>query len=222
MGSRRHGPRTLAPVLRDRLLDAWNGGWSRTVLLRRATSGVLVLLAAALALAPGVGTDPGVTIVVASRDLAPGDALGSGAVRVVSLPSALVPDGAATSVEAVAGRVLAAPLRRGEPVTDVRVTGTALARSVSGDSGAVSVPVRLSDPDVAALLHPGATVDVVTLGERQDQPVVLARGARVLTVLAEGRGPGAEGRLVLVALDPDAATRVAGASLSQAVTVTVR
>ncbi len=85
----------------------------------------------------------------------------------------------------------------------------------------MSVPIRLSDPDVAALLHPGATMDVVTLGERQDQPVVLARGARVLTVLAEGQAPGEQGRLVLVALDPDAETRVAGASLSQAVTVTV-
>ncbi len=208
-------------MLRDRLLDAWNGGWSRTVLLRRAVAGMLVLLAAALALAPDGGGD-GVAIVVASRDLAPGDALDAQAVRVVSLPSALVPDGTPTSVDAVAGRVLAAPLRRGEPVTDVRVTGAALARSVSGDSGAVSVPIRLSDPDVAALLHPGATVDVVALGERQDQPVVLARGARVLTVLAEARGPGAQGRLVLVALGPDAATRVAGASLSQAVTVTVR
>lgn len=222
MAPRRHGPRTLAPMLRDRLLDAWNGGWSRTVLLRRAVAGVLVLLAAALALVNGSGSDPGVAIVVASRDLAPGDTLDARAVRVVSSPSALVPDGTVTSVDAVAGRVLAAPLRRGEPVTDVRVTGAALARSVSGASGAVSVPIRLSDPDVAALLYPGAMVDVVTLGERQDQPVVLARGARVLTVLAEAKGPGAQGRLVLVALGPEAATRVAGASLSQAVTVTVR
>ncbi len=111
-----HGPRTLAPVLRDRLLDAWNGGWSRTVLLRRAVAGVL---AAVLALTPGARSDTGVATVVASRDLAAGDTLDGGAVRVVSLPPDLLPDllpdGAATSVDAAADRVLAAPLRRGSP-----------------------------------------------------------------------------------------------------------
>lgn len=221
MGRRRErgGPRTLAPLLRDRLETAWHGGWSRTVLLRRAAAGLLVLLAAALALSPQAGSAQGVPTVVAARDLAPGVTLDAAAVQLQRYPADVVPDGVIGSVDEVAGRLLAAPLRRGEPVTDVRLTGAALARRISADPEAVSVPVRLSDPDVAALLHPGATVDVVTLGERQDEPVVLATGARVLAVLPAGRG--VDGRLVLVALDPDAATRVAGASLSQAVTVTV-
>ncbi|MGH3977946.1 MAG: SAF domain-containing protein, partial [Pseudonocardiaceae bacterium] len=144
-----------------------------------------------------------------------------GAVRLGSLPAGAVPDGALTGVDRAAGRMLAAPLRRGEPITDVRLAGAQLARVAAADPDAVSVPLRLSDPDVAALLHPGATVDVVTLGERQDQPVVLGRGATVLAVL-DAATSSEEGRLVLVALEPDAATRVAGASLSQAVTVTVR
>lgn len=225
MGRRgdRRGPRTLAPLLRDRLETTWQSGWSRTVLLRRAAAGLLVLLAAALAVSPRAGSTADVPVVVAARDLAPGAALDPGAVQLQALPDGVVPDGSAHSVDEVVGRLLAAPLRRGEPITDVRLTGAALARSVAADPDAVSVPVRLSDPDVATLLHPGATVDVVTLGERQDQAVVLARGARVLTVLAPGKGSAASaGRLVLVALNPDAATRVAGASLSQAVTVTVR
>jgi hypothetical protein len=52
--------------------------------------------------------------------------------------------------------------------------------------------------------------------------VVLARGARVLAVLeASTRTGERDGRLVLVALDPVAAARVAAASLSQTLTVTV-
>jgi hypothetical protein len=84
------------------------------------------------------------------------------------------------------------------------------------------VPLRLADPGVAALLHPGVAVDVVTIGERQNEPVVLARGARVVAVLEAGTRTGErDGRLVLVALDPGAATRVAATSISQNLTVTV-
>ncbi len=217
------GPRTLAPLLRDRLATAWNGsGWARTLLLRRIAAGLLVGLAAVLALSPQAGSEPGAEVVVAVRDLAPGVVLDATAVALRSLPQDAVPDGAKRSVDSVVGRLLAAPLRRGEPVTDVRLAGAELARSATGDADAVGVPLRLSDPGVAALLHPGATVDVVTLGERQQQPLVLATGATVLAVLDTGRSAMDEGGLVLVALPPQAATRVAGASLSQPVTVTVR
>jgi pilus assembly protein CpaB len=138
------------------------------------------------------------------------------------IPAQVLPDGAARTPDAVLGRTLAAPVRRGEPVTDVRLTGPALARAVSAQPDAVSVPLRLADPDVAALLRPGATVDVVTVGERQDEPVVLARSARVLAVLEAGARSGErDGRLVLVTLDPVAATRVAAVSLSQTLTVTL-
>lgn len=215
------GTASLAPLLRERLNAAWHGsGWSRTVLLRRTVAGLLVVLAAVLALTPQAGSAPGTPIVVAARDLTPGTVLRAGDVRLAPLPSGAVPDGAVRAVPGAAGRMLAAPVRRGEPITDVRLAGAQLARVAAADPRAVSVPLRLSDPDVAALLHPGATVDVVSLGQRQDEPVVLGRGATVLAVLDAG-GSTSEGRLVLVALEPDAATRVAAASLSQAVTVTV-
>jgi pilus assembly protein CpaB len=215
------GPRTLAPLLHDRLTTAWSGsGWTRTLLLRRIAAGLLVGLAAVLALSPQAGSKA--DVVVAVRDLAPGVALDATSVALRALPQEAVPDGAKRSVDGVTGRLLAAPLRRGEPITDVRLAGPELARSTTGAPDAVGVPLRLSDPDVAALLHPGATVDVVTLGERQQEPLMLASGATVLAVLDTGRSVADEGGLVLVALPPQAATRVAGASLSQPVTVTVR
>jgi pilus assembly protein CpaB len=183
---------------------------------------VLVGLAAVLALAPDRGPSADNTVVVAARDLTPGTVLEASALTLRALPAQSVPDGTARTPTAVLGRTLAAPVRRGEPLTDVRLTGPDLARTVTTNPDTVSVPLRLADPGVAALLHPGATVDVVTVGEREGEPVVLARGARVLAVLEAGTRTGErEGRLVLVALDPVAATRVAAASISQTLTVTV-
>ncbi len=223
MGRWRHhsGPRTLAPLLRERWDVLWRGsGFGRTLLLRRIAAAVLVVVAAVLALAPGKGS--AVAVVVAARDLAPGTVLHASEVTMRGVPTQVIPDGTARTADAVLGRTLAAPVRRGEPLTDVRLTGPDLVRTISAEPDAVSVPLRLADPDVAALLHPGATVDVVTVGERQDEPVVLARSARVLAVLEAGTRSGERnGRLVLVALDPVAATRVAAVSLSQALTVTL-
>lgn len=217
-------PGTLAPLLRERWDVVWRGsGFRRMLLLRRAAVALLVGLAAVLALIPGPGSATGVPVVVAARDLTPGTVLGADELTLHGLPAQGVPDGAVRATTAVLGRTLAAPVRRGEPLTDVRLAGPELARAVAADPAAVSVPLRLPDPDIAALLHPGAVVDVVTLGERQDEPVVLARAARVLAVLEPGTGTDtAEGRLVLIALDPVGANRVAGASLSQHLTITLR
>lgn len=216
---RRH---TLAPLFRERWHALSRGpGFTRTLVVRRATAALLVGLAVVLALSPGTRSAAGVPVVVAARDLAPGTVLGTGEVVLRGLPEQVVPDGAVRTTPDVLGRTLAAPVRRGEPLTDLRLAGPALARAVSADPAAVSVALRLPDSDIAALLYPGAVVDVLTLGERQDEPVVLASGARVLAVLEPGAGA-TEGRLVLVALDATVATRVAAASLSQAVTVTLR
>jgi pilus assembly protein CpaB len=119
--------------------------------------------------------------------------------------------------------VLAGAAGAGEPLTALRLAGPELVRSVAGDGDAAAVPVRLTDADVAGLLHPGQRVDVVTVGERTGSPGVLASGARVLTVLpSDGKIAGGRGRLVLVAVPRAVATKVAAATLSQEVTVTLR
>jgi hypothetical protein len=82
------------------------------------------------------------------------------------------------------------------------------------------VPVRLSDAAVAALLVPGRKVDVVTVGERSDQPVLLAGDAEVLAVLPEDART--RGRLVIVSMPREIATRVAAASLADQVAINLR
>jgi pilus assembly protein CpaB len=183
-------------------------GWRRTALLRRAAAGLLTVLALALALAPQAGAG-GSPVVVAVADLPAGSTLVPEGLAVREWPSDLVPAGAVVAVGDAAGRVLVGAARAGEPLTDVRLTG---GTSVGGADAAV--PVRLADPDVAALLVAGRRVDVVTLGERAGEPLVLASDAQVVTVLP--------GPLVLVAMPRALATRVAAAALSDQVAVTLR
>jgi hypothetical protein len=81
----------------------------------------------------------------------------------------------------------------------------------------------LSDPGVADLLRPGSRVDVVASGPDRDGVSVLAADAVVVTVRhSEGKSGAPGGRLVLVALPREAATRVAAASLGEPVAVTLR
>lgn len=227
-GHRYGGPRTLAPLLRDRIITALRGGggWVRPVLLRRALAALLVLLAVALALRPQPAT---ATVLVAVHDLTPGRTLTADDVRTRAVPAGLIPDGAAVQPSQVEGRVLAGAVRRGEPITDARLLGPELTRLLSPDGGSASVPVRLADPAVAALLAPGSTVDVVGAGEREHDPRVLAERATVLAVVDDTRTAGfgqaaaaVQGKLVVLLLPQQAATHVAAVSLSQALTVTLR
>ena len=54
-----------------------------------------------------------------------------------------MPAGALRDVTALLGRVLAAPVRRGEPITDVRLVGPSLLGATT--AGLVAVPVRIAD-----------------------------------------------------------------------------
>lgn len=183
-------------------------GWRRTALLRRLAAGLLTVLALVLALAPRAAAG-GTPVVVAAADLPAGSTLAPGGLAVREWPPELVPAGAVVAVADAAGRVLVGAARAGEPLTDARLTG---GTAVGGDDAAV--PVRLADPDVAALLVAGRRVDVVTLGARAGEPLVLASDAQVVTVLP--------GPLVLVAMPRALATRVAAAALSDQVAVTLR
>jgi pilus assembly protein CpaB len=213
----------LAPTLRDRLRQLLgNRGWPRALALRRLLAAVLVLLAAALALRgnPSRGA-PASPVLVAAHDLTSGVTLTPADVRVVLAPVALRPAGALTSVDQAAGRVLAGAAGAGEPVTAARLVGPANTRLVS-DGDAVAVPVRLADPAVADLLAPGVRVDLVTADPHGGAGVLLAADATVVTVRAAEAPGGRPGRLVVIAMPRDTATRAAAVSLGQPVTVTLR
>jgi Flp pilus assembly protein CpaB len=197
--------------------------------VRRAVSRHRSLLAAGLAagsLAAALAVvsphpPPGVSVLSAGRDLAAGTSLAPGDVRVVRLPAELAPAGALTVATEVVGRVLAAPLRRGEPLTDVRLAGADL---LSRRAGLVAVPVRIADAASAALVTAGDHVDVLAAGSSAIAPAtarVVAADAEVLAVPSAVQDDG-EGALLVVAANPSVAARLAAAAVSSRLSVTLR
>jgi Flp pilus assembly protein CpaB len=197
--------------------------------VRTALSRHRVLLAAGLA-AGSVATslsvlapkaEAGVQVVSASHDLVAGTALAAGDLRVVALPRTALPAGAVVTPTEVLGRVLAAPLRRGELLTDVRLAGAALL--APGSDGQVAVPVRVADAD-AALVTAGDRVDVLAAAATAGGPPfaqVVAADAEVLAVPTAVQD-GGEGALIVVATSPGVASRLAAAAVSSRLSITLR
>jgi pilus assembly protein CpaB len=186
-------------------------------MLRRAAAGALALLALVLAVAP----DPdavGVPVVVAAADIAAGSTLRAADLAVRRWPAELVPAGVLPDPAVADGRVLVGAARAGEPITDTRLAGPDAA--LGAPAGAAAVPIRLADAGAAALLVPGSSVDVVTVGAESGEPVVLASSAGVLAVLPPDSP--SSGRLVLVEMPAGVAARVAAASLTEQVAITLR
>lgn len=153
-------------VLGDRELD--RTPWRRPraprigTLARWLAATVLLGLAAAVLSAGPVGTaGPTTRVLVAAHDLAPGMPLGRTDVTTADLPRADVPAGVLRPGAHTLGERLSAPARRGEPLTDVRLMGPALLRAAGAD--VVAAPVRIADPGVLGLVHPGDRVDVLAV-----------------------------------------------------------
>jgi Flp pilus assembly protein CpaB len=192
----------------------------------------------------------GVPVLVAARDLPAGASLFSRDVRTVRVPPSLVPAGALGESVRLAGRVVAGPVRRGEPLTDVRFVGPGLAAGLAAPES-VAVPVRIADAEVAALVQPGDRVDVLAAGDSPDpvsppaigaeeapnrpppQPSpavdpalapasIVAADVRVLAVIVRrGADPG-DGALLVVASSAEGARRLAGAAARGPLAMAVR
>jgi Flp pilus assembly protein CpaB len=219
----------------------------RLVAAGLAAAAVLAALTAVRPAAPATAT-----VWVAARDLSGGVPLSAGDLRPAAIAHDLVPAGAVPDGAAVAGRTLAAPLRRGEALTDVRLVGGALAEGYG--AGLVAAPVRLADGAAAALLRPGDLIDVLAadppteLGaprgpERAARTVAV--GARVALVpggradgardawdgggagglgggLADAAGDAAGGGLVVLAVPRSTAARLAQAAATSRLSVVLR
>ncbi|KAB2808501.1 pilus assembly protein CpaB [Pimelobacter simplex] len=195
----------------------------RRVLRHRRLLAALLVAGAAVtgvrALAPPA--PPSTPVLVAARDLPAGQVLGRGDLTTTRLAPQDRPAGAVEPAGAPLGHALAAPLRRGEPLTDVRLVGPGLAAGQPADT--VAAPVRLADAGQAALLAAGDVVDLLATDPQGGGPsTVLARAAVVLAVPArsdsdDGALPG---RLVVLALRSGDVYHVTAASVVGYVTYT--
>lgn len=198
------------------------GHGARMLLFRRSAAVLLVLLAGLLLWQPHTGQSAeGVTVLVAARDLPPGREVAPADLAVREIPAELVPAGALLTRSDAEGRVLGGASRSGEVLTDVRFTGLPLTTLTTGRDDHVSVPVRLADPQLAELLHPGRRVDLVTAGEETGRHAVLVRQAPVIAVRPDPEADG-RGTLVLIGVPEHQAAEVAAESLSHSMTVTLR
>lgn len=190
--------------------------------LRRAAAVLLALVALALALRPAPGhevREPGPTalpLVVAASDLPAGTVLAEEHLTLARLPPDAVPAGTSSRPAALAGETLAAAVRAGEPITDVRLT-TSVLTGVLPD-GFVATPVRLADLAVASHVLAGDRVDVLATPEGAEVAEVLAASALVL--LAPHGDADAVGVLWL-ATTPEVAARLAATSTRTTLTVSL-
>ncbi len=97
-------------------------------------------------------TGPGVTVVVAARDVAAGTTLQTGDVRTIAIPLVYAPPAAVTSPDAAIGWVLDGPVAAGEVLVGTRLATSAFAPSVTPGHvvvtvGFASVPDGLSTAD---------------------------------------------------------------------------
>jgi Flp pilus assembly protein CpaB len=151
-------------------------------------------------------------VLTAARDLPAGSPVAPDDVEAVEFAADSVPAGA---VADPVGQVLAAPLRRGEPVTDVRLVGETLA---DAHPELAALPVRLPDADAAGLLEPGDRIDLVATDPQGGGARVVAGDVLVLAtppsdpagVTTAGSTPGV---VVVVGVSPVTVTAVSDASV---------
>lgn len=224
-GSGRAGPAPPRRSLRSRA-TALGRRVRRTVLVRRRLLAALLTAAAVAGVVEALSPpDPETrSVLTAAVDLPAGTVVSAEDLVTVDLPPGAVPDGAVDSESAV-GQRLASPLRRGEPVTDVRLVSESL---LAGRPGEVAVPLRIPDPGSVELVDVGDRVDVLATDPRGREPATtVVSGARVLA-LPDAGSPGstgvsgaAGGRLVVLAVERGLAPQLAAATARYSLSLTL-
>jgi Flp pilus assembly protein CpaB len=201
------------------LLRRWHRFRRRVLVHRRLLAAVLAGSAVLFGLEAASGEPaPTEQVWVTARDLPTGAVIGPDDLR----REAFVPGTAPGAVDAdeATGRVVAAPLVAGEPVTSAHLVGPGLAH---GRAGEVAVPVRITDPGVVDLLHAGDQVDLVAVDPGgTGRAATIATAVTVLAVpersdaTVTGSTPG---RLVVVSSPRDESDILVAASVTRFLTV---
>lgn len=194
----------------------------RAVLARRR---LLAALAAATAVAAGLQAasappPPTTPVLTAAHDIPAGTVVRSSDLVRTSMTPANVPSGTVTAADAV-GRTTAAPLRSGEPVTDVRLVSGSL---LDGYPGMVAAPVRIGDQGAVRLLRPGDRIDVLAADpQARAEATVVARDAVVVALprTDDSASTLVTGGLVVLAVPENEARALASAGVSRFLSVVI-
>ena len=162
---------------------------------------------------------PTTPVLVAAHDVGAGAVLEPGDLDAEDWPAVTVPEGALHSRDDALGLTVAAPLRAGEPLTDVRLLqATVLA---GYPAGSVLTTVRIADPAAAALVHVGDVVDIVGADPQARRGAgVVASGVRVVSVPPAPEATAvSDGIVLVVAVDEGTALRLADAAVREQLSV---
>jgi len=236
------GPLRSAPALgrrRPTLRDLPTLAAHAAARHRRLLAASCAALAVAIALGSLTPSKPAtVQVIAATHDVAAGAILKPDDVGWLTLPAVAKPTGALAAIADAVGHTASGPIRRGEPITDVRLDGGSAGSgeplAPPGD-GLVATPVRLADVQAAALLRVGEHVDVLAATPSSGLTsvptvvaTVVASDVRVLftpgppTSGAAEPYPGAnDGALVIFATSAEQARALAQADLTSRLSAVV-
>ncbi|NUT69881.1 RcpC/CpaB family pilus assembly protein [Pseudarthrobacter sp. C4D7] len=203
----------------SRPLHARVAGWlSRN---RRLAAALLLCAAAAVAVHQLTPAPPATAqALAAARDLPAGAALAEADVVRVEVPPGMLADGFLRNHGAATGKQLAAPMRKGQLLTDAQLVGPGLL--AGAPPGSAAVPLRMADASSIQLVSPGQLVNVVLTSangfDQQAPSQVLASAVPVLWTSHKG-GQGGQwlgttetDGLIVVAATAEQSARLAGAS----------
>jgi pilus assembly protein CpaB len=176
-------------------------------------------------------------VVVASADLRPGTFLSGGTVAVREIPRNFLHSNAvlADHWSDISGRVLAYPVRSGEPVLEshlARDVAAGFSSQLTEGMRALTFPVD-DEASIAGMLAPGDRIDIlfttisgsesVTLPLLLDVPVI-ATGIRTVTNAAyiEDKGAARQYNTVTVSVTPENAAKITLAQDAGKITVALR
>ncbi len=183
----------------------------------------LAVIAAVLAVLTGINAaaprpPDTVTVLRATEALPGGSAVAATQVRLEAIAAGAVPEDAFTDPAQALGRIVAAPVPKGQVLTDFDLVGDRSLRP-----GRVLAPVRLADSGLAAVLRPGDLIDIVAADGQGGPATAVARGVRLVTIPAtdgpDARADSAAGVLLLVEVDDETALALARAGSASALTV---
>jgi hypothetical protein len=195
-------------MLRDRLARPFRAVRRAVLVRRRLLAALLTAVAVAAGLhAAAAPPPPSVRVLTAARDLPAGAVVAEADLAERAFAPDTAPAGLADDA---VGRTLASPLRRGEPVTDVRLVGPEL---TSGRPDLTPVPVRFPDAAMVDLLEVGDVIDLVATDPQAGGASVVAPGVPVLAIprSEEGADGGHPGALVVVGASATDLTAIADA-----------
>ncbi len=159
-----------------------------------------------------------VTVWTAEHDLSGGTLLVAGDLARASFAPESVPEGAIRHPDSVVGRLLAAPMTRGEVITRVSTLARGL---LHGYPGTTAVPLRITDAATVELLRVGDRISLVVADpDGRATPSRLVDDVPVVAIPRtheSGLATGTPGRLVVAAIPSTRASEVAAAAATSIV-----